>query len=302
MHPVKSRHAIRRAFGAFGVRSFALDSEAELAKIMEETGGCKDLTLWVRIAVAPKNSHLPLQHMFGVDREKAPALLVKARRVAKELAITFHVGSQTVSPEAYTTALADVRRLIVEAGVVLDRLDVGGGFPSIYAEGNPVPLGAFMDAIRAGVDDLPVKENCRLMCEPGRALVAEAESLIVRVNARRGSELFINDGAYGALFDAAHLSWVYPARLVGRTAQGGQLEKFSFWGPTCDSIDRMAGPFLLPADIAESDYIEICNLGAYGRAIAGRFNGFGAYEQAILLDEPMRSMYLGPWVNASTGG
>ncbi len=302
MHPVKSRHAIRRAFRAFGVRSFALDSEAELAKIMEETGDCKDLTLWVRIAVAPKNSHLPLQHMFGVDREKAPALLVKARRVAKELGITFHVGSQTVSPEAYTTALADVRRLIVEAGVVLDRLDVGGGFPSIYAEGNPAPLGAFMDAIRAGVDDLPVKDNCRLMCEPGRALVAEAESLIVRVNARRGSELFINDGAYGALFDAAHLSWVYPARLVGRTAQGGQLEKFSFWGPTCDSIDRMAGPFLLPADIAEGDYIEICNLGAYGRAIAGRFNGFGAYEQAILLDEPMRSMYLGPWVNASTGG
>lgn len=301
MHPVKSRHAIRRAFGAFGVRSFSLDSESELDKIWEETGECRDLILWVRIAVSPKNSKLPLERMFGIAPQKAAPLLVKARQRARELGVTFHVGSQTVSPEAYTAALADVKRLVVKAGVVLDRVDVGGGFPSIYAHGNPVPLGAFMDAIRAGVDDLPVKEGCRLMCEPGRALVAEAESLIVRVNARRNNELFINDGAYGALFDAAHLSWIYPTRLVGRADASPSLEPFSFWGPTCDSIDRMPGPFMLPADTREGDYVEIGNIGAYGRAIAGRFNGFGAYEQAILLDEPMRSMYAGPWVNAAAG-
>ena len=66
MHPVKSRHAIRRAYTEFGVRSFSLDSEDELKKIQEETGNSKELTLWVRIAVQPKNSKLPLERMFGI--------------------------------------------------------------------------------------------------------------------------------------------------------------------------------------------------------------------------------------------
>jgi ornithine decarboxylase len=292
MHPVKTRQAIRRAFGSFGVRSFVLDSEDELKKIMDETGNCKDLTLWVRIAVTPKNAALPLDRKFGVAAAKAAKLLVKTRQVAKELGISFHVGSQTVSPDAYTAALDDVKRLIVKAGVVLDRLDVGGGFPSIYPHHQPMPLATFIEAIKSGFEQIPTTERARLMCEPGRALVAEAESLIVRVDGRRGDELFINDGAYGALFDAAHLNWVFPTRLVGHTpAEGETLVAFSFWGPTCDSIDRMPGPFLLPSSVKEGDYIEIGNIGAYGRAIAGRFNGYGAYEQAILLDPPMLSMY-----------
>jgi ornithine decarboxylase len=292
MHPVKPRTAIRRAFGEFGVRSFALDSEEELEKIAEETGGCRDLTLWVRVAVAAKNSRVPLERKYGVTGAKAARLLVKARQASRELGITFHVGSQTGTPEAYTAALAEVGRLIVKAGIVLDRLDVGGGFPSIYADEVPVPLSAFMRAIEDGVERLPVGDRCRLMCEPGRALVAEAESLIVRVDARRGNELFVNDGGYGALFDAAHLGFSFPVRLVSRPVDGTEpFADFSFWGPTCDSIDHMRGPFRLPARIGEGDYIEIGNTGAYGRAIAGRFNGYGAFEEAILSDQPMLTMY-----------
>jgi ornithine decarboxylase len=292
MHPVKSRYAIRRAFDAFGVRSFVLDSEDELTKIMQETGNCRELTLWVRLAVTSKNSKLPLDKKFGVPMAKAAELVRKTRQVAKELGISFHVGSQTVTPEAYADAIDDVRATIVKAGVVLDRLDVGGGFPSIYPNHTPVPLGAFMDAIKSAFATLPVSDRCRLMCEPGRALVAEAESLIVRVDARRGNELYINDGAYGALFDAAHVAWIFPTRLVGaKPGASDAMTPFKLWGPTCDSIDVMPGPFLLPDRVKEGDFIEFGNLGAYGRAIAGRFNGYGAYEQAILLDEPMLSMY-----------
>lgn len=294
MHPVKSRHAIRRAFGAFGVRSFVLDSEDELKKIMDETGNCRDLTLWVRIAVESKNAKLPLDKKFGVSPQKAVKLLMKTRQAARELGVSFHVGSQTGTPESYLIALDEVKRLIVKAGVVLDRVDVGGGFPSIYPNVAPMALGAFIDAIKGGFNELPVSERCRLMCEPGRALVAEAESLIVKVDGRRGNELYINDGAYGALFDAANLSWIFPMRQVGYEPKSGEaLQPFSMWGPTCDSLDFMPGPFMLPAGIKEGDYIEIGNIGAYGRAIAGRFNGYGAYEQAILLDEPMLSMYGG---------
>ena len=292
MHPVKPRNAIRLAYHEFGVRCFALDTEDELAKILEETGNAKDLQLFVRIAVPAKNSRVPLERKFGITGQKAARLLVKTRQVCDELGLTFHVGSQTTTTHAYANAMEEVHKLIVKAGVVVDGIDVGGGFPSCYTDSQPAPLSAYMDVLKAGFERLPVAQQCRFICEPGRALVAEAESLIVRVDARRGNELFINDGSYGALFDAAHLSFVFPVQLVGRDIPSSQaMQPFEFWGPTCDSIDRMKGPFLLPGSVREGDYIEIGNIGAYGRAIGGRFNGYGAYQEAILEDEPMFSMY-----------
>ena len=292
MHPVKPRGAIRRAYFDFGVRTFVLDSDDELNKILEETGGARDLVLFVRLAVNARNSRIPLERKFGCSGAKAAALLRRARGLAAEVGITFHVGSQTMVPDAYVEALEQASRLIRRAGVVVDRLDVGGGFPACYPDANPAPLSAFMSAINNAVERMPIGNHCRLMCEPGRALSAEAESLIVRVDARRGNELFINDGAYGALFDAAHLGFVYPMRLVSRTPENGKSpEAFTFWGPSCDSIDHMKGPFMLPACVREGDYIEIGNIGAYGRSIAGRFNGFGDYEQVILSDEPLMTMY-----------
>jgi ornithine decarboxylase len=296
MHPVKSRAAIRRAYNEFRVRTFSLDSEDELKKIVEETAGpngpARDLVLYVRIAVPAKNSRVPLERKFGITGVKAARLLVKTRQVAAELGITFHVGSQTTTPEAFTNALAEVQRLIVKAGVVVDCIDVGGGFPSRYVDSEPAPMLHFLEAIRAGVDRLSVREDVRLVCEPGRALVAEAESLIVRVEARRGNDLYINDGSYGALFDAAHLGFVFPARLCSREVEPGEPTMgFELWGPTCDSLDHMKGPFVLPASIKEGDYIEICSIGAYGRAISGQFNGYGIYDEVILEDEPMLTMY-----------
>ena len=291
MHPVKSRHAIRRAYD-LGVRSFAVDGEDELEKILEATGRASDLLLWVRVAVPAINSRIPLERKFGVTGQKAAELLMKTRQVAAELGLTFHVGSQTTTPDAFVTALAEVHKLIVKAGVVIDRLDVGGGFPSRYPDSDPAPLQVFMDTILAGIEELPVRENVKLMCEPGRALVSEAESLIVRVDARRGDSLYINDGTYGMLFDAGHLGFIFPARLISRDADPSEpLVPYELWGPTCDSIDYMKGPFILPASIQEGDYLEIGNMGAYGRAIAGHFNGYGDYDEVILLDEPMLSMY-----------
>lgn len=292
MHPVKSRTAIRRAYFEYGVKCFALDTEDELAKIVEETSGAKDLQLFVRVAVPAKNSRIPLERKFGIVGQKAARLLMKTRQVADELGITFHVGSQTTTPDAFVTALSEVHKLIVKAGVVVDAIDVGGGFPSRYTDSEPAPLASFTDAIRTGFEKLPVSEACRLICEPGRALVAEAESLIVRVDARKGNELYINDGGYGALYDSANLGFVFPVRLVGRgLADGERIVPFAMWGPTCDSIDYMKGPFLLPDSVREGDYIEIGNIGAYGRALASNFNGYGRYDEVILLDEPMYTMY-----------
>ncbi len=298
MHPVKSRHAIRRAY-EMGVRSFALDGEDELDKILAATDNARDLLLWVRVAVPSINSRIPLERKFGLSGQKAARLLMKTRQAAAELGLTFHVGSQTTTPDAFVTALGEVHKLIVKAGVVIDRLDVGGGFPSRYPDSEPASLQTFLDTILNGIEELPVRENVRLMCEPGRALVAEAESLIVRVDARRDNNLYINDGSYGMLFDAAHLGFIFPARLVSRDIEPSeQLQPFELWGPTCDSIDYMKGPFMLPASVDEGDYIEISNMGAYARAIAGRFNGYGEYDEVILLDEPMLTMYAAETVAA----
>lgn len=292
MHPVKARTAIRRAYHEFGVKCFALDSEEELEKIVAETGGANDLQLFVRLSVPAMNSGIPLERKFGIEGKAASDLLFKTRQHCDELGVTFHVGSQTTRTDAFAVAFDLVHRQIVDAGVVVDAVDVGGGFPARYGTDAPAPLKDFIDLIGERFEDLPVSHDCRLICEPGRALVAEAESLIVRVDARRGDEIFINDGGYGALFDAAQLGFSFPVGLLpidGR--EGAPLQDFSFWGPTCDSIDHMPGPFRLPADVREGDYIEIGNMGAYGRAISGHFNGYGRYDEVILDDEPMYSMY-----------
>ena len=291
MNPIKPRETIRRAYFEFGVRSYSLDSEAELRKILEETGHARDLTLFVRVAVPAKDSRIPLEGKFGISGPRAAELLVATRQAADNLGLTFHVGSQTLTPPAYMVALESVGRLIVEAGVVVDIIDVGGGFPSRYADSHPVALQAFIDAIKVGFERLTIGNHCRLMCEPGRALVAEAESLIVRVDARRGNELYINDGGFGVLYDATHFNVTFPVRLVGETRTGQATEPLSFWGPACTSEDFMKGPFLLPASVMEGDYLEIGMVGAYGRVMATRFNGFGEYDQVIVDDAPQSTMY-----------
>ena len=295
MNPVKSRTAIARAYGALGVRSFAFDSDEELDKIIEETGGASDVDLYLRVACPNTHSLIPLEGKFGASSDEAPALLLRARQLAHRLGITFHVGSQAVVPAAFGEALRQIGQLIVASGVLVDAIDIGGGFPSRYPHSDPPDLASFMEEVVRAADELAVKHSCELLCEPGRALVAEAESVIVRVDARRDHALYVNDGAFGTLFDAAYSGFRFPARLVGAPNHKPVAEaEFSLYGPTCDSSDFMPGPFVLPASVCEGDYIEIGQIGAYGRVLSNKFNGCGEYEEVILLDEPMLSMYAEP--------
>jgi ornithine decarboxylase len=196
-----------------------------------------------------------------------------------------------MTPAAFAEAMARVRAAIVEAAVTVDIVDVGGGFPSSYPGMEPPPLDTYFSVIHQAFEALPISYSAELWCEPGRALCAEYASVLVRVEKRRGDELYINDGAYGALFDAAHIGWRYPVRLIRDGQSQVRPMKFSFYGPTCDDLDRMAGPFELPGDVGPGDYIEIGMLGAYGCAMRTQFNGFGVTETAIVDDEPMASLY-----------
>lgn len=283
MHPVKGRQAIRTAWQQYGVRDFVLDSREELDKIVEETDGGADLGLVVRLALPKGNAVYDLSGKFGAPAAEAVELLRAARGVAARLGVSFHVGSQMLDPAAYGRAIALAGRIVAEAGVVLDVLDVGGGFPVSYPGVTPPPLGDFMAAIAEGIAALDLPAGCRLWCEPGRALVAPGVSLVVQVVKRRGNELFINDGVYGALSDAGVPGFRFPARMIRPFAamEDAPMEAFSFYGPTCDSADRMNGPFHLPADIRAGDWIELGQLGAYGSCLRTAFNGF---DQARVVD------------------
>jgi ornithine decarboxylase len=293
MHPVKAEEAIAEAYHTHGVRVFSLDSMEELEKIVRATDEAEDLTLCVRMRVSSDHSKLSLASKFGVAPGESKDLLMAVRQVADALGICFHVGSQAMSPEAYSNAMERVRSAIVEAGVTVDVVDVGGGFPSSYPGMEPPPLERYFATIHRAFESLPISYSAELWAEPGRALCAEYSSLIVRVERRRGSELYINDGAYGALFDAAHIGWRFPVQLQREPDSNAKDMEFSFYGPTCDDLDHMAGPFLLPADIQAGDYIEIGMLGAYGSAMRTAFNGFGSDETVIVGDEPMTSLYTG---------
>jgi len=292
MNPVKSRSAIARAYNDFGIRSFAFDSDEELDKIVAETGGARDLTLFLRVACPNTHSLIPLEGKFGASSQDAPALLLRGRQIAQRLGLTFHVGSQAVVPAAFGEAVRQIGQLIVASGVIVDAIDIGGGFPSRYPHSDPPELKDFVDEVARAADELAVKHSCEILCEPGRALVAEAESVIVRVDARRGNALYINDGAFGTLFDAAYSGFRFPARLIAASPRKvKRAAEFALYGPTCDSSDYLPGPFMLPGCVREGDYIEIGQVGAYGRVLANRFNGFGEYDEVELRDEPMLSMY-----------
>jgi ornithine decarboxylase len=295
MHPVKAEEAIAEAYFEHNVRTFSLDTAEELDKIVRATAtdgvAATDLNLLVRIRVSSDHSKLSLASKFGADSRDVSALLMATRQAADALGICFHVGSQAMTPAAFAEAMERVRAAIVEAAVTVDIVDVGGGFPSSYPGMEPPPLDNFFAVIHAAFESLPVSYSSELWCEPGRALCAEYASLIVRVEKRRGDELYINDGAYGALFDAAHIGWRYPVQLLRERPSQVRPMSFSFYGPTCDDLDRMAGPFDLPADIGPGDYIEIGMLGAYGCAMRTQFNGFGVTAAEIVADEPMASLY-----------
>ena len=292
MHPVKSRESIASAYYDYGVRSFSLDSHEELTKILQVTGHARDLNLYVRLSIPNNHAAMSLCGKFGVALEEAASLLLATRKVADRLGVCFHVGSQCMNPDAYAVAMGLVADLLRETGVKLDVLDIGGGFPSVYPGMTPPTLSSYMKAIKKALKAETLFDGCQIVCEPGRALVAEGGSTVVRVELRKGNMLYINDGIYGSLFDAGWPGFVYPVRAL---RPGGKLsetlQEFSFMSvATCHSLHAMKGPFHLPSDIAEGDWIEIGQLGAYGSTMRTNFNGFRSDLTVDVADKPLMSM------------
>ena len=292
MHTVKSRNDIAEAYFNLGIKDFSLDTKDELIKILDATNNAKDLTLYVRIAISNEHAEIDLSRKFGAHASEALGLVRLCKEHANKIGISFHVGSQCMHKVSFTKAITEVGNIIKKTKIIPDIINVGGGFPSIYPDLNPEPLENYLDEIKNSIAKLNLPFSPELICEPGRAIVAESGSTIVKVNLRKKNKLYINDGTYGTLFDAGVPNFILPSRMIlnGRV-QSRKLTAFNFYGPTCDSMDYMKGPFLLPNNIKEGDYIELGQLGAYGLTFRTKFNGFYSDNIFELADQPIMSLY-----------
>lgn len=285
MHPVKARESIYEAYHHYNVRRFVLDSADELQKIVDVLGPVDDLILFVRMAVPKEKVAVDFSAKFGAQPVLAIDLLQRARGYCVKLGVSFHVGTHCLQTQSYGRAVQAALDVITASGVHVDALDIGGGFPANLSPDNPPP--PFADYVAVVNDTLARngQSHLHLLCEPGRGLVADGGALVVRVELRKGDLLYLNDGTYGGMFEGGPTADLfYPVEMVrvGGAQPSSDLVPFRFAGPTCDSIDMMKGPFMLPADIGEGDWIIIDQLGAYGEISRTPFNGF---DQVIKIEQ-----------------
>lgn len=269
-HPVKGRGALEAAADVYGIKDYVVDHMDELDKLTEIAGA--DITVEVRIATPKGRAVYDLSAKFGAVPDEAVALLKEANARGYRTAIAFHVGSQCLDPAAFHVAIELAAKVRDAAGVPLEYLDVGGGFPAAYRMNVP-PLQAYFDAIAGARDafgfDIP------LLAEPGRALVAEACSVLTQVHLRKGDDLYINDGIYGCLSEIRDGDLDPPVRAISKAGPvEGDIRPFRIFGPTCDSLDMLKLPFHLPEGIGNGDWIEFGLMGAYSIGMQTGFNGF----------------------------
>ena len=292
MHTVKSKESINEAYFKYNIKTFSIDTKDELIKILNSTNQAKDLELFVRVAVSNEHAEIDLSKKFGAQTSEAIGLYRLTKQYAKKIGLSFHVGSQCMHPISYSKGINEIKYIIKKTKIVPDVINIGGGFPTIYPDLVPKSLDSYFEEIKNSLNKLKLEKKPEIICEPGRAIVAESGSTIVRVNLRKKQKLYINDGTYGTLFDAGVPNIVYPSRIItsGRIISK-KLTSFEFYGPTCDSMDYMKGPFILPNNIKEGDYIELGQLGAYGLTFRTQFNGYYSDSIYEVCDDPIMTMY-----------
>jgi ornithine decarboxylase len=289
MAPVRLAGQAKAAFEQHGVTDFVVDSESELTKLLAETGNPKKLRVFVRLVAQLGGALLEMSSKYGCRPEEGAHLLQKVAASGAQPCLTFHVGSQCLSPFTYAQAIEIAQQTIRLAGVQIAALDIGGGFPAAYSGQEPPPYHWFFDMIGTALDNLAMPD-LKVMCEPGRALCAPGISLVTQVVMRRDDRLYMNDGIYGSFDEQRFASFDedYPPTGITLDAKGkakalaGELRPFRFYGPTCDSADKLPRPVMLPNAIAAGDYVLFGAMGAYTVSSRSPFNGYYPDSWAVI--------------------
>lgn len=288
MHPVKARSAIRSAREVYNVDHWVVDDDAELDKLIETVDGGDGQVCLVRLKTKSFGAVFELSDKFGAPPDDAIRLLKRVEAEGFQPGLAFHIGSQCLDPEAFRAGLAMVADVLERSNVAIHYLDVGGGFPAAY-EGQDVPqLADFVAAIEQGLSGVKRRGDCVLMCEPGRALVANGASLLTQVHLRKNDSLYINDGIYHSLSESVAGGIRFPVRLIRLSGEThAPLKPFTIYGPTCDSHDILKHPVMLPDDVGEGDWIEFGQAGAYSNSMTTRFNGFFPETYVSVAEPPL---------------
>ncbi|KKB61370.1 decarboxylase [Robbsia andropogonis] len=276
MNPVKSRAAIDVAYRTYGLRSFVVDSEAELRKVRDVLPSSdSDITLYVRYAPSESGAVFDLRGKFGATTDDASALVDLVESSTRwGVGLSFHVGSQAIQDAPYITALEDAERIIARGRSRIRSLDIGGGFPGVYLNSRSDTTD-ILASISQRIEASSALRSLDLLCEVGRGLVYGGMSLFARILLRRGQDIFCGAGIFGGLLSAQQ--WLqFPVRTWrhGDIYDTGGKAQFQVFGPTCDSMDRLAFPYGLPDDIEEGDWLEFQSAGAYSVSLRAPFNGF----------------------------
>jgi ornithine decarboxylase len=282
-HPCKTVRNLVDCYG-LGIRWFIYDNAHELTKMAEHA---PDAQLLLRLAMSSQSSVINLSAKFGAARHEALPLLKRAAQLGLNVrGLSFHVGSQCLSPDDFRSALDQTRRIwdqACAAGLRLEVLDIGGGMPAPYREAILSMEGycqALSEALAATFGDLDV----RIIAEPGRCLSAEAVTLVTSVIGKtvRGGRTWyiIDDGLYGSfsgkVFDHADFT------LLAEGADERPLHECIVAGPTCDSTDVVAHEQPLP-ELEIGELLLVPSMGAYTSASASGFNGLDI-ARAVTID------------------
>lgn len=289
MTPVRLPGAARIAFEKYGVTDYVVDCDASLDKLVAEIPDAKKLRIFVRIATPLGGAILELSSKFGTTPAEGAKLLKRVARLGAAPALTLHVGSQCLSPFSYAQAIEMARRTATIAKVELQALDVGGGFPGPYLGNDVPPYHWYFDTIKEALQTLD-KPGIALLCEPGRALCAEGMSLVTQVILKKANSLYINDGTYGSFDELTLPGWTgdYPVRAYSLDAHGktgpvsGAIVPFRVFGPTCDTLDVLPRPAMLPETVKDGDFLVFDFMGAYSVAVRTTFNGFYPDSWAVV--------------------
>ncbi|MBK0327867.1 type III PLP-dependent enzyme [Rhodobacteraceae bacterium F11138] len=274
-NPVRSEAEIAAGI-EMGVTSWSIDEAGELAKLCAVP---KEAEIAVRFALPVPGAAYDFGDKFGAAPDQAVELLRQVAATGHVPALCFHPGTQCEDAAAWHSYIHAAAQIAARAGVRIARLNVGGGFAA-NRTGIAPDLEAVFEVIHRAVADAFGTAAPDLICEPGRAMVAEAFTLASRIKALRagGRTVFLNDGIYGRLTDLRDMGLTRRVEVIGpngRVRTGSALARVVY-GPTCDSLDRLPDGLELPDTSAVGDYVLFHGMGAYSVAMGTAFNGYGA--------------------------
>jgi ornithine decarboxylase len=281
---VKIPSHIEEAF-ACGVDRFAFDSPTELDKLARLAPGAR---VTVRIEVPHEGSAWPLAGKFGVPHAEAAPLLAYAQSLGlRPYGVTFHVGSQCLRPETWLEAIELCGRVWRDArdrGIQLRMVNLGGGLPARYTE--HVPAARHIGELASRACLRIFGRNVEYAFEPGRALVADAGTLVTSVigkAVRHGRPwVFVDLSIYAGLLEVIG-GWSYAMRT---SRDHLPKQRVTLAGPSCDSTDILAQDIALP-DLEVGDQIELLTAGAYTTSYE-RYNGLAFPAIAYRSDQAQR--------------